>query len=147
MRRCSRSSSRSGATTRARPRARGLASPLRGASSSCMAAKYGWTAPSARAPLSPSPYRYANEGARMSTVLIVEDNDKNMKLARDVLQAKGYQTLEAITGEEGVKLAREKKPDLVLMDIQLPGINGIEAFRQIRAHENTKGIPVVALTA
>ena len=83
----------------------------------------------------------------MSTVLIVEDNDKNMKLARDVLQAKGYQTLEAITGEEGVKLAREKKPDLVLMDIQLPGINGIEAFRQIRAHENTKGIPVVALTA
>ena len=83
----------------------------------------------------------------MSTVLIVEDNDKNMKLARDVLQAKGYQTLEAVTGEEGVKLAREKKPDLVLMDIQLPGINGIEAFRQIRAHENTKGIPVVALTA
>jgi two-component system cell cycle response regulator DivK len=83
----------------------------------------------------------------MSTVLIVEDNDKNMKLARDVLQAKGYQTLEAVTGEEGVKLAREKKPDLVLMDIQLPGINGIEAFRQIRAHENTRGIPVVALTA
>ena len=83
----------------------------------------------------------------MSTVLIVEDNDKNMKLARDVLQAKGYRTLEAVSGEEGVKLAREKKPDLVLMDIQLPGINGIEAFRQIRAHENTRGIPVVALTA
>jgi len=56
----------------------------------------------------------------MSTVLIVEDNDKNMKLARDVLQAKGYRTLEAVSGEEGVKLAREKKPDLVLMDIQLP---------------------------
>ena len=83
----------------------------------------------------------------MSTVLIVEDNDKNMKLARDVLQAKGYQTLEAVTGEEGVKLAREKKPDLVLMDIQLPGINGIEAFRQIRGDANTRGIPVVALTA
>ena len=83
----------------------------------------------------------------MSTILIVEDNDKNMKLARDVLQAKGYRTLEAVSGEEGVKLAREKKPDLVLMDIQLPGINGIEAFRQIRAHETTKGIPVVALTA
>jgi two-component system cell cycle response regulator DivK len=83
----------------------------------------------------------------MSTVLIVEDNDKNMKLARDVLQAKGYQTLEAVTGEEGVKLAKEKKPDLVLMDIQLPGINGIEAFRQIRADERTRGIPVVALTA
>ena len=83
----------------------------------------------------------------MSTVLIVEDNDKNMKLARDVLQAKGYQTLEAITGEDGVKLAKEKKPDLVLMDIQLPGINGIEAFRQIRADANTSRIPVVALTA
>src|SRR6185436_16149443 len=100
-----------------------------------------------RAPPLPFHFRYANEAARMSTVLIVEDNDKNMKLARDVLQAKGYQTLEAVTGEEGVKLAREKKPDLVLMDIQLPGINGIEAFRQIRAHENTRGIPVVALTA
>jgi two-component system, cell cycle response regulator DivK len=83
----------------------------------------------------------------MSTVLIIEDNDKNMKLARDVLQAKGYQTLEAITGEDGVKLAKERKPDLVLMDIQLPGINGIEAFRQIRADANTSRIPVVALTA
>ena len=83
----------------------------------------------------------------MSTVLIVEDNDKNMKLARDVLQAKGYQTLEAITGEDGVKLAKERKPDLVLMDIQLPGINGIEAFRQIRADAKTSRIPVVALTA
>jgi two-component system cell cycle response regulator DivK len=83
----------------------------------------------------------------MSTVLIVEDNDKNMKLARDVLQAKGYQTLEAITGEEGVRLAKERKPDLVLMDIQLPGINGVEAFRQIRADTNTSRIPVVALTA
>ena len=83
----------------------------------------------------------------MSTVLIVEDNDKNMKLASDVLQAKGYQTLEAETGEEGVRLAKERKPDLVLMDIQLPGINGIEAFKQIRADPGTAGIPVVALTA
>ena len=83
----------------------------------------------------------------MSTVLIVEDNDKNMKLARDVLQAKGYSTLEAVTGEEGVKLAKEKAPDLVLMDIQLPGINGIEAFKQIRADPRTARIPVVALTA
>jgi two-component system cell cycle response regulator DivK len=83
----------------------------------------------------------------MSLVLIVEDNEKNMKLARDILQAKGYQTVEAETGEDGVKLAKERKPDLVLMDIQLPGINGIEAFRQIRADAGTKGIPVVALTA
>ena len=83
----------------------------------------------------------------MSVILIVEDNDKNMKLARDILNAKGYQTLEAETGEEGVKLAKEKVPDLVLMDIQLPGINGIEAFRQIRADARTASIPVVALTA
>lgn len=83
----------------------------------------------------------------MSTVLIVEDNDKNMKLARDVLQAKGYRTLEAVTGEQGVELARDKRPDLVLMDIQLPGISGIEAFRRIRADPATSGIPVVALTA
>jgi two-component system cell cycle response regulator DivK len=83
----------------------------------------------------------------MSTVLIIEDNEKNMKLARDVLQAKGYRTLEAVTGEEGVKLAKEKKPDLVLMDIQLPGINGIEAFKQLRADAGTRAIPVIALTA
>ena len=83
----------------------------------------------------------------MHTVLIVEDNDKNMKLARDVLRHKGYQTLEAVTGEEGVKLAKDETPDLVLMDIQLPGINGIEAFKQLRADAKTAGIPVVALTA
>jgi two-component system cell cycle response regulator DivK len=83
----------------------------------------------------------------MSVVLIVEDNEKNMKLARDVLQVKGYQTLEAVTGEEGVRLAKEKRPDLVLMDIQLPGINGIEAFRQLRADPATAKIPVAALTA
>ncbi len=83
----------------------------------------------------------------MSLVLIVEDNEKNMKLARDILQAKGFKTVEAVTGEEGVKLAKEKKPDLVLMDIQLPGINGIEAFKQLRADAKTAGIPVIALTA
>ena len=83
----------------------------------------------------------------MSTVLIVEDNEKNMKLARDVLQAKGYKTLEAVTGEEGVTLAKQHIPDLVLMDIQLPGINGIEAFKQIRAETKTAKVPVVALTA
>jgi two-component system, cell cycle response regulator DivK len=83
----------------------------------------------------------------MNLVLIVEDNEKNMKLARDVLQVKGYATLEAMTGEEGVRLAKERKPDLVLMDIQLPGINGIEAFRQLRADPATATIPVAALTA
>jgi two-component system cell cycle response regulator DivK len=83
----------------------------------------------------------------MSTVLIVEDNEKNMKLARDVLQARGYATLEAVTGEEGVRLVRERKPDLVLMDIQLPGMNGIEALAQLRADASTARIPVVAFTA
>jgi two-component system cell cycle response regulator DivK len=83
----------------------------------------------------------------MSLILIVEDNERNMKLARDILNAKGYATAEAVTGEEGVKLAKERKPDLVLMDIQLPGINGIEAFRRIRADAATARIPVVALTA
>ena len=83
----------------------------------------------------------------MSVVLIVEDNEKNMKLARDILMAKGYATLEALTGEEGVALAKEKLPNLILMDIQLPGISGIEAFKQIRAHEPTAKVPVIAVTA
>src|SRR5262245_36741517 len=83
----------------------------------------------------------------MATILIVEDNDKNMKLVRDVLQAKGYVTIEAVTGEDGVRLAVEHKPDLILMDIQLPGINGIEALRQLRANPETAAIPAVAVTA
>jgi two-component system cell cycle response regulator DivK len=83
----------------------------------------------------------------MSTVLIVEDNEKNMKLARDVLQSRGYATLEAVTGEDGVRLARERKPDLVLMDIQLPGISGIDALAQLRADPATARIPVIAFTA
>jgi two-component system cell cycle response regulator DivK len=83
----------------------------------------------------------------MTTILIVEDNEKNMKLARDVLQAKGYSTLEAVTGEDGVRLAREALPALVLMDIQLPGINGIEALRQLREDPATAPIPVIAVTA
>jgi two-component system cell cycle response regulator DivK len=87
------------------------------------------------------------EGTPMTTILIVEDNEKNMKLARDILQAKGYATLEAVTGEEGVRLAQERGPALVLMDIQLPGINGIEALRRLRADPTTAAIPVVAVTA
>jgi two-component system cell cycle response regulator DivK len=80
-------------------------------------------------------------------ILIVEDNDKNRKLMRDVLQFKGYRLAEAETGEDGVRLARELHPDLVLMDIQLPGINGITAFRQIRDDPTTATIPVIAVTA
>ena len=83
----------------------------------------------------------------MSLILIVEDNDKNMKLVRDVLQVDGYTTLEAVTGEDGVALAQQRKPDLILMDIQLPGINGIEALRILRADAATASIPIIAVTA
>jgi two-component system cell cycle response regulator DivK len=80
-------------------------------------------------------------------ILIVEDNEKNLKLVRDVLQYRGYQTIEAGTGEEGVRLAKERHPDLVLMDIQLPGIDGITALGQLRADASTRAIPVIAVTA
>jgi two-component system, cell cycle response regulator DivK len=80
-------------------------------------------------------------------VLIVEDNGKNMKLVRDVLQASGYNTLEATTGEEGVELALSQAPALVLMDVQLPGIDGVEALERMRQNERTASIPVLALTA
>ena len=80
-------------------------------------------------------------------VLIVEDNDKNRKLVRDVLTFKGYEVIESETGEEGVRLARERSPRLVLMDIRLPGIDGVEALRRLRAEGTTRGIPVMAMTA
>jgi two-component system cell cycle response regulator DivK len=84
---------------------------------------------------------------RMSLVLIVEDNEKNLKLVRDVLQVKGYATLEATSAEDGIRIAGEQRPDLVLMDIQLPGMNGIDALRVLRANADTAAIPVIAVTA
>jgi two-component system cell cycle response regulator DivK len=83
----------------------------------------------------------------MSLVLIVEDNERNLKLVRDVLQAKGYATLEAGTAEEGLELARERAPALILMDIHLPGMSGIEALKALRAEVATASIPVIAITA
>jgi two-component system cell cycle response regulator DivK len=80
-------------------------------------------------------------------VLVVEDNEKNMKLFRDVLQATGYSTLEATTGEHAVELALAHTPALVLMDVQLPGIDGVEAFTRLKRDERTASIPVLALTA
>jgi two-component system, cell cycle response regulator DivK len=80
-------------------------------------------------------------------ILVVEDNDKNRKLVRDVLTHKGYEVIEAETGEEGVRLAKARLPRLILMDIQLPGIDGIEALRQLRAEDATRRIPIVAVTA
>ena len=80
-------------------------------------------------------------------VLVVEDNEKNMKLFRDVLQASGFRLLEATTGERAMELAAEHQPNLVLMDIQLPDIDGVEALGRLRADVRTASIPVVALTA
>ena len=80
-------------------------------------------------------------------VLVVEDNEKSMKLFRDVLLATGYRTLEATTGSEAVELAAEHAPDLVLMDIQLPDFDGVQALRRLRADERTAAIPVLAVTA
>ena len=80
-------------------------------------------------------------------ILIVEDNEKNRKLVRDVLQFKGYRTMEAESGELGVALARDSRPALILMDIQLPGMSGIEALGHLRADPTTRDIPIVAVTA
>ena len=80
-------------------------------------------------------------------VLIIEDNEKNRKLVRDVLQVTGYKTIEAETAEAGLKLALEQSPALILMDIQLPGMDGITALKRLKADAKTKSIPVIAVTA
>jgi two-component system cell cycle response regulator DivK len=80
-------------------------------------------------------------------ILIIEDNEKNRKLVRDVLNVKGYKTIESEAAEEGLKLAIEKSPSLILMDIQLPGMDGITALKKLRAEPTTKNIPAIAITA
>ncbi len=80
-------------------------------------------------------------------ILIVEDTEKNLKLVRDLLQFKGYRTLEARTAEEGIALARAHLPDLILMDIQLPGMDGVTALQHLMADSSTVAVPVIALTA
>jgi two-component system cell cycle response regulator DivK len=80
------------------------------------------------------------------TILVVEDNPLNLKLVRDVLRHAGYRVVEATTGEDGVRVAAEERPDLVLMDLQLPGIDGSEALRRIRA-SGAPTVPIVAVTA
>lgn len=80
-------------------------------------------------------------------ILVVEDNEKNMKLFRDILVASGYRTLEATSGTEAVDMASEHTPDLVLMDIQLPDLDGVQALERLRANASTATIPVLALTA
>ena len=80
-------------------------------------------------------------------ILIIEDNEQNRRLARDLLQVNGYRTIEAETAEEGITLARERAPDLVVMDIHLAGMSGIEALARLRAAPATRKIPVIAFTA
>jgi two-component system cell cycle response regulator DivK len=80
-------------------------------------------------------------------ILVVEDNPKNLKLVRDVLTHSGYEVIAATSGEDGVRLAGEESPDLILMDLQLPGIDGAEALRRIRVAGRNRGVPVVAVTA
>jgi two-component system cell cycle response regulator DivK len=80
-------------------------------------------------------------------ILVVEDNERNLKLVRDVLQFAGYDVISARSGEQGVTLARQRMPDLVLMDLQLPAMDGAEALRVLRDDPHTRAIPVVAVTA
>src|SRR5439155_24612594 len=80
-------------------------------------------------------------------ILLVEDNDNNRMLVRDVLQATGYRVVEAENAEDGLRKAAEQQPALILMDIQLPGMNGIEALQRLRADPVTRRIPVIAVTA
>ncbi len=81
------------------------------------------------------------------TVLVVEDNDLNMKLFHDVLEAHGYNVLQAKEGMEGWRMAREQRPDLILMDIQLPDVSGLEVTKWLKDDETLKSIPVIAITA
>jgi two-component system cell cycle response regulator DivK len=80
-------------------------------------------------------------------ILVVEDNERNLKLIRDVLQFAGYEIVEASSGEQGVALAQDCEPDLVLMDLQLPQMDGTEALRILRESPRTRDVPVVAVTA
>jgi two-component system cell cycle response regulator DivK len=80
-------------------------------------------------------------------ILVVEDNAMNAKLLRDVLHSRGYEVAESTTAEEGIEIALSRQPALILMDIQLPGMNGIEALGELKKHDETREIPVVAVTA
>jgi two-component system cell cycle response regulator DivK len=89
----------------------------------------------------------SEEAQESKTILIVEDNELNMQLFNDVLEANGYQTLQSRNGLDALKIARESKPDLILMDIQLPGMSGLEVTKLIKEDENLKTIPIIAVTA
>ena len=80
-------------------------------------------------------------------ILVVEDNEDNRRIVRDLLASAGYETIEAVTGEEGVRFAETQRPDLILMDIQLPGLDGYEATRRIKANPALRQIPIIAVTS
>ena len=80
-------------------------------------------------------------------ILVVEDHEENRRIVRDLLTSAGYEIVEAVTGEEGVTLAESERPDLILMDIQLPGLDGYEATRRIKANPALRQIPIIAVTS
>lgn len=83
----------------------------------------------------------------MAKVLIVEDNERNLKLFKVIIKSMGYETFGALDGEEGVRIAKDKVPDLILMDIQMPGMDGISALKALHSAEKTRSIQVIALTS
>ena len=89
----------------------------------------------------------SREGAAAKTILVVEDNELNMKLFRDLLEVQGYRVLQTRDGMEALKLARQHRPDLILMDIQLPGVSGLEVTKWIKDDNTLKAIPIIAVTA
>jgi len=91
--------------------------------------------------------RDPSELSEQKTVLIVEDNELNLKLLKDILEYHGYNTLTTELGEPALELARQHRPDLILMDIQLPDISGMEATRRLKADDQTRTIPIIAVTA
>ena len=145
-RRSSRSSARWGQRRRASARARGSGWRSRGSSSSSTAAGSG---SKSQVGQRLDVHVHASRRAPMAgeLILLVEDNDNNRMLVRDVLQASGYRVVEAENAEDGLRMAAEQRPALILMDIQLPGMNGIEALQRLRADPATRAIPVIAVTA
>jgi len=80
-------------------------------------------------------------------ILVVEDHEENRRIMRDLLTSAGYEMIEAVTGEDGVTMAERERPDLILMDIQLPGIDGYETTRRIKANPALRAIPIIAVTS
>ena len=83
----------------------------------------------------------------MNTILVIEDNPLNMKLAVFLLENAGYQTIQAFNAEDGIQVARERQPDLILMDVQLPGMDGLAATRLLKGDDTTRNIKIIAMTA